>query len=77
MSDPSSSSLPDPSMLFLQSSTTEVPTCVLSSVVHGEQQHRKVTFTRRVAASDLRIGLALLGEHGRMLLREYIKSKSQ
>ena len=33
-------------------------------------------FTKRVAATDVRIGLNLLGENGRMLLREYAKTST-
>jgi len=32
--------------------------------------------TKRVAATDVRIGLNLLGENGRMLLREYAKTST-
>jgi len=40
------------------------------------QHQHKVIFKKRVASIDLRIGLNLLGENGRMLLAEYIKTKT-
>ena len=40
------------------------------------QQQQNVIFKKRVASIDLRIGLNLLGENGRMLLAEYIKTKN-
>ncbi len=41
------------------------------------QESRKTNTQARVVESDLRVGLNLLGEHGRMLLAQYIKTKSQ
>jgi hypothetical protein len=41
------------------------------------QRQHVVIFKKRVASIDLRIGLNLLGENGRMLLAEYIKTKNQ
>jgi hypothetical protein len=41
------------------------------------QESRKTNTQGRVVESDLRVGLNLLGEHGRMLLAQYIKTKSQ
>ena len=40
------------------------------------QHHHEAMFKNRVASIDLRIGLNLLGENGRLLLIEYIKTKA-
>lgn len=40
------------------------------------QRQYEAIFKKRVASIDLRIGLNLLGENGRMLLAEYIKTKA-
>ena len=52
--------------------STNTPSHVLSIPVHP---HHTRLSRRRVAASDRRIGLHLLGEYGRMILAEYIKTK--
>jgi hypothetical protein len=41
------------------------------------REKREKNTQGRVASIDLRIGLNLLGEDGRMLLAQYIKTKSQ
>ncbi len=43
----------------------------------SRQRRHELISKKRVASIDLRIGLNLLGENGRMLLTEYIKTKSQ
>jgi hypothetical protein len=53
-----------------------------TSLVTGEtplsprQHQHEAIFKKRVASIDLRIGLNLLGEKGRMLLAEYIQTKT-
>ena len=42
----------------------------------SRQHQHDVIFKERVATIDLRIGLNLLGEKGRILLEEYIKTKT-
>jgi hypothetical protein len=50
---------------------------VISEIPLLSHQHQHdVIFKERVASIDLRIGLNLLGEKGRMLLEEYIKTKT-
>lgn len=46
------------------------------TLLSPRQHHHEVIFNKRVASIDLRIGLNLLGENGRMLLAEYIKTKT-
>ncbi len=46
-----------------------------TSLLPRQHQH-DVIFKERVVSIDLRIGLNLLGEKGRMLLAEYIQTKT-
>jgi hypothetical protein len=68
------SELPKPRTV-LETASTTTPNVLTQQPLSPQQRHREVIFTKRVASCDLRIGLNLLGENGRMLLAEYIKSK--
>ncbi len=56
------------------SPSTSFAACETSGL--PRQHQLEVMFKNRVVSIDLRIGLNLLGENGRMLLAEYIKTKA-
>jgi hypothetical protein len=65
---------PEPQSVLETASTP--PSVLNHHKVSERQRHDVVMFTKRVASIDLRIGLNLLGENGRMLLAQYLKTKS-
>ena len=68
------SEYPDPAIV-LETAITP-PSVLPSSVTISAKRRRENMFTRRVASTDIRIGLNLLGENGRLLLREYSKTST-
>jgi len=66
------SELPEPS-LVLETASTPPASALTGLPTVSLQRRRESIFKERVASTDLRIGLYLLGQEGRKLLAEYIK----
>jgi hypothetical protein len=66
---------PESHTVLSETGTPTTPS-VLFPIV-PELQHREHIPKGRVAATDLRIGLSMLGQEGRKLLAEYITIKLQ
>ena len=60
----------------LETASTKPPRVLPGSDTVSVTRRGETMFTKRVAATDVRIGLNLLGENGRMLLREYAKTST-
>lgn len=67
-----------PMRIMHKTSQSDIPSVRSRDALKAlKTQNTTIIFSSRVAASDLRIGLNLLGEQGRKLLAEYIAFKQQ
>jgi len=67
---------PEPHTALETANTSTPPSVLSSSTTVSVKRRRENIFSKRIASTDLRIGLNLLGENGRILLREYSKTST-